>query len=204
MNMEKPTSDTGSPSNAHAVRVGASIRRIRTTQGLSLRRLAEKSGLSSGFLSLAERGVSALSLTSLFDIAEALGVDAVSLLGAEDAPAEKNVVVRRQDSADTVQVAMGDREHTVLSGGLTDQKLEVLRTIIAPSDNPPEMTAHEGEEFCYVLDGELTFSFAEGDYTLRSGDSIHFTSSTHHAVYNGTDTPTTTLWVVDRPLLHHT
>ncbi|MGO3682722.1 helix-turn-helix domain-containing protein [Brevibacterium aurantiacum] len=204
MQTNTPNPEAEAPVNDHAVRVGAAIRKVRNDQGLSLRALADKCGLSSGFLSLAERGVSALSLTSLFALAEALGVDAVVLLGATETPLEKSYVVRRHDSPDNIRVVMGDREHFVLSGDLPDQKLEALRTTVSPTENTPEMTKHDGEEFCYVLDGELTFTFTDGEAILRAGDSIHFTSSKPHSVHNDTQTPTKTLWIVDRPLLHRT
>jgi transcriptional regulator with XRE-family HTH domain len=202
--------DTEERTNEHAIRVGAVLRRVRTERGLSLRELAARSGLSSGFISLAERGVNSLSLTSLFTLAEALDVDAAELIGGTSTRPAPSYAVARRDGADAPKVMLGEREYRVLTGSLPGKSLEALRTTIHPTAQASPPTSHEGEEFCYVLSGELTFHFPlEGDsngsetIVVAEGDSIHFLSTAAHAIHNATGFPVEVLWVVDHPLLAH-
>ncbi|MFJ9086094.1 helix-turn-helix domain-containing protein [Streptomyces sp. NPDC102384] len=181
--------------------VGAEIKRLRTERGLTLRVLAERCGLSAGFLSLAERGINSLSLTSLFALATALDVDAVELLGAAGRRGRQEYAIARHDDADVAQLAMGEREYRVLTAELPDQRIETLAMKVRPTAEPSPVTQHEGEEFCYVLRGELTFLLPDETAVLRAGDAIHFKSRVPHAIHNrGTDVAEV-LWTVDRPLL---
>ncbi|WP_370935798.1 helix-turn-helix domain-containing protein [Amycolatopsis sp. cg13] len=184
-----------------AVRVGVAIKRVRSERGMTLRELAERSGLSPGFLSLAERGVNSISLTSLFAIAGALEVDAVELLGSAGKRSQAEYEVSRQGDPRATRVVMGEREHRVLTAELPDQRIEVLATKVQPTSEPSPVTQHDGEEFCYVLSGELTFLLPDESVVLAAGDSIHFKSSTPHAVHNQGDAVAEVLWTVDRPLL---
>lgn len=181
--------------------VGAEIRRIRTRRGWTLRDLAERCGLSAGFLSQAERGINAISLTSLFALAGALEVDAVALLGAAGRRGGHAYAVTRHDDPHAPQVALGEREHRVLTADLPDQRIEVLATTVRPTAEPSPATEHDGEEFCHVLRGELAFLLPDETAVLAAGDSIHFKSRIPHAVHNrGTDVAEV-LWAVDHPLL---
>ncbi|MFG7942443.1 helix-turn-helix domain-containing protein [Streptomyces cacaoi] len=181
--------------------VGAAIKRLRTERGMTLRDLAERCGLSPGFLSLAERGLNAISLTSLFALASALDVDAAELLGAAGRRGRHAYAVARRDDPRATRVVMGEREHRVLTADLPDQRIETLATTVRPTPEPSPVTRHDGEEFCYVLRGELTFLLPDEAVVLAAGDSIHFKSRTPHAIHNhGTDIAEV-LWTVDRPLL---
>ncbi|KAA5835019.1 XRE family transcriptional regulator [Saccharopolyspora hirsuta] len=181
--------------------VGAEIKRIRAERGLTLRELAERCGLSPGFLSLAERGVNSISLTSLFALANALDVDAAELLGTAGRRSRREYSIARHDDPDATRVVMGEREHRVLTADLPDQRIEALVTAVHPTAGPSPVTQHDGEEFCYVLRGELTFLLADETAVLAAGDSIHFKSRVPHAIHNrGTDVAEV-LWTVDRPML---
>lgn len=181
--------------------VGAEIKRLRTERGLTLRELAERCGLSAGFLSLAERGINSISLTSLFALAGALEVDAVELLGAAGRRSRYEYSIARHDDPHAMRLVLGEREHRVLTADLPDQRIEVLATTVHPTTEPSPFTQHDGEEFCYVLRGELTFLLPDETAVLVAGDSIHFKSRIPHAIHNrGTDIAEA-LWTVDRPLL---
>ncbi|RKT89015.1 Helix-turn-helix [Saccharopolyspora antimicrobica] len=181
--------------------VGAEIKRIRAERGLTLRDLAQRCGLSPGFLSLVERGINSISLTSLFALANALDVDAVELLGTAGRRSRREYSVARHDDPDATRVVMGEREHRVLTANLPDQHIEALVTKVHPTTEPSPVTQHDGEEFCYVLRGELTFLLPDETAVLAAGDSIHFKSRIPHAIHNrGTDIAEV-LWTVDRPML---
>ncbi|MEU6658495.1 XRE family transcriptional regulator [Streptomyces sp. NPDC046821] len=181
--------------------VGVEIKRLRTGRGLTLRDLAGRCGLSAGFLSLAERGINSISLTSLFALADALEVDASDLLGAAGRRGRYAYAIARHDDPHAERVAMGEREHRVLTADLPDQRIEALVTRVRATAEPSPFTQHDGEEFCYVLSGELTFLLPDETASLTAGDAIHFKSRIPHAIHNRGTGTAEVLWTVDRPLL---
>ncbi|MFH8985457.1 helix-turn-helix domain-containing protein [Streptomyces varsoviensis] len=191
----------GPAADSKAQQVGAEIKRLRTERGLTLRELADHCGLSAGFLSLAERGINSISLTSLFALAGALEVDAVELLGTAGRRSRHAYAITRGADPDALRVVTGEREHRVLTADLPDQRLEVLATQVRPTAEPSPVTQHDGEEFCYVLRGELAFSLPDETAVLAAGDSIHFKSRVPHAVHNRGPGIAEVIWAVDRPLL---
>ena len=70
-----------------------------------------------------------------------------------------------------------------------------------PSETIEEPYAHEGEEFAYMLKGELLFVIAGVDHRLGPGDSIHFQSTVPHSIHNDTDAPVEAVWVLTPRLL---
>jgi transcriptional regulator with XRE-family HTH domain len=77
--MPEPAGGGSYSKDDEVVAVGSTIRALRNERGLSLRDLSRMSGLSTGFLSMVERGHSSLALTSLNNVAKALNVDLVEL-----------------------------------------------------------------------------------------------------------------------------
>lgn len=184
--------------------LGARIRTIRHERGLSLRDLGGLTGLSISFLSLVERGRSGLALTSLHTIAEALGVDVGSLFPAERALHEPHPLpyVTRGRENSKVAIASSEYMYKLLSGRAANLVLEPLLVTVQPSETLEEPPYHhEGEEFAYVLSGELLYTIDEVEYRLAAGDSIHFESKVPHTTLNDSGAPTEVLWVLTPRLI---
>ncbi len=179
-------------------RIGAMIRALRTEQRLSLRELSELSGFSISFLSLVERGRSSLALTSLQTVARALGTNVASFFPDERATpdrAPRTHVARA--SGGTRQLSTGSpRTYRLLSGRGFNHILEPLLVTIEPSDTIEEPYTHEGEEFAYVLSGELLFVVDGVEHRLGPGDSIHLSSTVPHSIHNDAKEPVQALWVL--------
>ncbi|KAB8192170.1 cupin domain-containing protein [Nonomuraea phyllanthi] len=181
--------------------IGSQLRQARLDAGLSLRELAARSGLSSSFLSLVERGECSLSLTSLFAISEALGLAPAALLGAElgaPPPRQEFSVWRGADQAEH-RVVVGEREYFPLRPGFEGQQLESLYFRIHPTAVMAPPAVHEGEEVAYVTSGELFIRLRNHDLTLAAGDAIHFPSSVPHTIANRTAGVTEVMWVMTHP-----
>lgn len=184
------------PESEHKI-VGGRIRELRTHRGISLRELARRAGLSPGFLSLVERGRSSLALTSLRKIAQALDADVGSFFadGPPDARPHPLPHVTRADQPGDVAIAGYKRTYKLLSGQVPNRKLEPVLATIEPSDLIEEPNTHEGEDFAYVLSGELVFTVSGVDYRLGAGDSIHHLSTAPHAIRNDGAEPAVVLFV---------
>jgi quercetin dioxygenase-like cupin family protein len=201
--------------------IGHNLRSFRKELGLSLRALSERSGLSIGFLSQLERGLSSIGLTTLRDLAATLDREIVDFFhetdldvnepGEGDGAAEQaragSAVIRtspasattrnplvdryftltRASGEDTAEYISGKRTYRLLSQRASGLALEPMLTSIAPGGVIGEMEAHKGEEFAYVLNGELSYTVDGVEYRLRAGDSLHLLSSIPHSLYNDTD-----------------
>jgi transcriptional regulator with XRE-family HTH domain len=178
--------------------IGAAIRSLRKERGLSLKELSERTGLSSGFLSLVERGHSSLAITSLYNIAKALDTDMASFLPDAPTVEERHPlphVVRAEENS-KLEIISSERTYKMLSPRGPGLALEPLLVTMQPSESFEEPYTHEGEEFAYVLSGELIFLIDGEEYRLGPGDSIQLKSTVPHAIHNPSNEPVQALWVL--------
>ncbi|MEV6982038.1 cupin domain-containing protein [Sphaerisporangium sp. NPDC051017] len=183
--------------------VGARMRRFRKERGMTLRGLSTRSGLSIGFLSQVERGISSIGLTALNGVAAALDRSVADFF-EDDAPeGEGSKVARlpfhftltRAEAAATEYVS-GQQTYRMLSSRGPHLVLEPLLVRIAPGGRREDAYGHAGEEFTFVLEGELLYEVEGVEHRLYAGDSVHLRSTVPHSMYNDTDRVTTVVSVV--------
>jgi quercetin dioxygenase-like cupin family protein/lambda repressor-like predicted transcriptional regulator len=180
------------------VAVGKAIRTRRKEKGLSLRELSQLAGLSTSFLSMVERGRSSLALTSLNNVAKALDTDLADLFVSERKVRVSHPLphVSRAEDDGRLSIASSQRVYNVLSPRAPGLVLEPLLVTVRPNSDLEEPYSHEGEEFAYVIEGELIFTVDGEEYRVGPGDSIHLLSTVPHALRNATDEPAKVLWVL--------
>jgi len=177
--------------------MGSQIRVMRKERNWTLEEFSRRSGLSIGFLSQVERGLSSLSISSLSAICEALSVPMSTFLVAEhSAP----MVVKGGCGATQIRFPGSGVTYDMLSGATPTRQLEVLIAAYPPGSEPPMIT-HEGEEFGYILEGRLILTVEDVSYELEKGDSFHFLSALRHTIRNPYDVPARTLWVQTQRML---
>lgn len=153
--------------------VGARIRRRRVDQGLTLARVAERTGLNVGYLSQVETDKASPSLETLAAIAEALEVPiAWFLLDTSAAPR-----LVREAERPTRRMPTGERM-TQVDGGIA-RDLAIFEGRMAPGRRTGSH-AHAGDEHHLVLagrlritQGETTVEAGPGDYVLLDGTLPH-------------------------------
>ncbi|MCK4391801.1 helix-turn-helix transcriptional regulator [Candidatus Bipolaricaulota bacterium] len=178
--------------------IGKFIRTQRKLRGWTLQELGEHTDLSVSFLSQVERGISSLSILSLNAICEALEIPLSDLYTRydrtqntlSDASPEILKVHERPD----IQISSGSIKYQFLSGEFPERTFEILIGEIPPNYHYPP-AAHDGEEFGYVLEGVLNLSIGDEVYSLGSGDSYHFLSTTPHGYQTEVETGARVLWV---------
>lgn len=179
-------------------KVGQGVRVLRQRKGWTLEELSSRCGLSISFLSQVERGLSSLSIPSLHSICEALKVPITHFLATT--MVNGALVVRAGEPHNRVRIGDSEVTYDLLSSSIPCRVLEALIAEYPPRYKPPLLT-HEGEEFGYVLEGEVTLQVEENRETLTSGDSFHILSSQPHTVQNPSDKPARILWVLTMKLL---
>lgn len=201
----------GIPPGAVESLVGRKIRELRQEKGLTLRALSELTGRSIGFLSQVERGLSSISLTALREVAASLGrpmaefFDGEHALGIDDdadaaagdrMPGPVWTLTRASGDAPEV-IFSGVRTYKLLSARATGLVLEPLIVHIAPGGVVEEIDpGHDGEEFAYVLKGELLYVIGGEEFRLGPGDSMHLRSNVPHLIHNDGDEVTVVVSVL--------
>jgi len=177
--------------------IGARLRELRKNAGLSLRDLAAKAEMSASFLSLVERGESSLSLTSLFGIARALGIDPADLVAggaAPDQPRAEYGVWRNAERGDHPTV-VGQREYYTFTAEIADARAEPIFVRVHPTTVATPTLGHDGEEVAIVLSGTLTFQIRNDFVDVSAGDAIHFSSRIPHTIMNRTEQVAEAIWL---------
>jgi len=176
--------------------VGARVRALRDSLGLSLRDLADRSGVSAPMISQVERGETSPTLAIAGRIAAGLDLSLSQLLRLDEA--EHVVVVRRGEGRSRRR---GGHAVEELTPPLPGQRADVSRHTLAPgaaTGGPSDPPMHEpgSRETAVVLSGELTLVIDAADRVLREGDSVTFDADLPHHFSNRGDEPAEFLAVV--------
>ena len=175
--------------NNHSV-VGAKIKGLRETKNLSIDVIAERSGLTVEQIESIENDVNLPSLGPLIKIARALGVRLGTFMDDNDAlgPIVCRAEDREKDSSISFSNGATDARKHMEYHPLAQQKagrhMEPFVIDINPEENPNfQLSDHEGEEFIYVMQGEVEIVYGKETYNLKEGDSIFYDSIVKHHVH---------------------
>ncbi len=186
--------------DSQSVLLGSKMRELRKTLGFSLADLAEKTGLSVGYLSQVERDKSNPSVKTLHDISRALGVNITWFFaGEKETQARENTgpVVR---VGDRKKIRYGIDICDELLSPKRNEKLELIWSEFEPgSTSGHDPYSHEGEEAGVVLSGVLDLTIGEETYRLEAGDSFGFQSTSPHRYENPGTTTTVVVWAITPP-----
>ena len=170
--------------------VGSKIKGIRESKNLTIEEIAESSGLSVEQISSIENDQNLPSLGPLIKIARALGVRLGTFMDDNDAlgPVVCRAEDRERDSSISFSNGATDARKHMEYHPLAQQKagrhMEPFIIDINPTEQQDfKLSAHEGEEFIYVMEGELEIEYGKEKYTLKEGDSIFYDSIVKHHVH---------------------
>jgi transcriptional regulator with XRE-family HTH domain len=160
--------------------INAKIKRIRLSRNITLKTLAERTGLTNGYLSRIENAQTAPPISTLRRIAEGLGID-ISYFFVERAKADKesfHIVIDRQSAGAKGEFLsafdqLGPQYHyRALFPEKQGKNLQPF--IIVPDFEFGPIQRSEGEEFAYVIEGSIEFVYGEEKFTISQGDSYYF------------------------------
>ena len=162
---------------AISVDVASRLRQLREGKEMSMRALARSSGLSANALSMIERGRVSPSVSTLYKLADALGVSITRFFGEE--PTRRDVVLVRTSERTRVPFVRGLWEG--LGGEKFSGRVEpfVLTLEAGGSSGNSEMV-HSGHEFVFCLRGHLEYLLEKERFELRTGDALLFAAHLKH------------------------
>lgn len=179
------------PERPAASPVGKMLARLRFENKWTLAEVSRRTGVSISALSKIENNQTSPAYSVLVRLAEGLGIDFVDFLGQ---PSEQFAsaarVVTRAGQGPHYAAEMGVYE--ALATDLAAKSLQpmVIAIPYRSKNAAPVRSAHRGEEFVYVLEGDVVFYMEPySPLTLSQGDSIYFDGSSAHGFSSLSDRP---------------
>jgi quercetin dioxygenase-like cupin family protein len=157
--------------------VGKKIKKARTEKKISFEQLANETGFSIDYLKDIEEGRKTPPVGTLLQIARALEIDSGMLLKEEESKLKKRIkaYTKRTDNY----------AYTTLTPGAENKHLKAFRvTVEGMQEHKGVGYHHEGEEFVYVLNGQVEVVVGDHVNRLDTGESLHFNSGIRHQLRN--------------------
>ncbi len=168
------------------VKVGERIKLLREDKALSLDEVAKRSGISSSVLSQIENHMVSPPLGTLIRLAKAMGIPTGMFFS--DQAESPFCLVRRDDRpvasrfASTEGLSYG-YSYEALGFAKKNRKMEPFVVTLTEAEVPQtDLNQHAGEEFIFVLEGEIEVILGEASEILKEGDSIYYDSNIPHRV----------------------
>jgi len=172
--------------------IGSRLRALRLRRRLSLATVARAAGISVGFLSALERSQMSASIGTLRRLARYYKTNILDFFE----PTGSNPHLVRPARRKVLEAGAGVRME-LLAWGNTVMEPHLFR--IAPRAGSGDSYSHDGEEFLFLLRGELQIALQGEEYRLRPGDSFYFESATPHSWRNPGASETWVLWINTPP-----
>ncbi|MCL2180138.1 MAG: XRE family transcriptional regulator [Treponema sp.] len=189
--------------------LGERIAEIRKTYSITREVLSERSGVSADLITKIEDDGHIPDLAPLIKISRGLGVRLGTLL--DDHEQLGPVICRAGHAAGTTRFKTGVPEGAEKSAGHHGMSFNALAAdkngrhmepfiVTIQADAKQDKSAHEGEEFIYVMEGTLALEYGTDKDTLQTGDSVYYDSIVPHKVFSADKNPVKILAVVYTPV----
>jgi transcriptional regulator with XRE-family HTH domain len=177
------------------MKIGERIRNLRQLSNLTQEELAERAGLTKGFISQVERDLTSISLDSLIQILGALDEDISEFF--RDSTGEEKIVYREDDRVAIEKEKI--QRFELLVPGSTNRRLEPILLTLRKGQVTPKERPHEGEEFGYLLRGRVTLRFGKEVLKLKTGECFYLSAEKEHWLQNTSSKEAIILWISSPP-----
>jgi transcriptional regulator with XRE-family HTH domain len=179
--------------NETGISVSLRLREIRAARGLSLKALAQLSGLNINTLSLIENEHTSPSVSTLQQLARSLQVPITQFFESNDRT--RKLVHQKQGGRPRITF-----QHSVMedmAAGMPRFGAEPILVTLEPgADSGDKLIVHTGREFVYCLDGLIEYAVDDETYPLETGDSLIFEAYLPHRWKNPGSDPARALLVL--------
>ncbi len=180
-----------------ALHLGETLRQRRKQIGKTILQISKETDLSVSFISQVERGQSTPSIISLYKLAEAL-------------ESSMDALVKMPKSQKTITRAENREKYSFGEPNLAYENLApafggaLLNACLIhrPAGHVSEKFSHQGEEFIYLLKGEIHYQLDQEKFSIKAGDTIHFDSHRSHSSTVGNE-DSIELWLGTMPILEN-
>jgi transcriptional regulator with XRE-family HTH domain len=178
--------------------IGATVRRLRSSMGLTLGEVAKRSHVSAGMLSRLENGDVSPSLETLGALTSALGVPLGFLFGDIGKPRGGAQHVPRGQGLEVVRrgTKRGHTYHLLAADRGPRRAFEPFLVTLSDKSEVFPGFEHPGTEFIYLLEGSLTYRHGDETHLLKAGDSLTFAGTVPHGPEKLLKTPIRMLSII--------
>ena len=165
--------------------IGRRIKKARENHCLSLFDIYLRTDINVELLSQIEEGKIIPPIGTVIKLAKALDQKMGYLISGEE---EKAYTIVRQDNREVTSRYDSKREkqygykYESLAPHKTNRCMEPFLVTLEPSETDEERSAHDGQEFIFVVHGEMEVRLEDEIHVLKSGDSIYYDSTVPHLV----------------------
>lgn len=170
----------GSEMTEQLMEIGIRLKALREISDYTIGDMAREIGISEEEYEKYEHGENDFSFSFLFNAAQVLGVDVSDLMSG---------VSPRLSTFSLVRAGRGFKverrqaySYMALAHTFRDKRAEPFLVTVEPMETMPDLHAHDGQEFQYLLEGEAKVVIGDSAFTMQPGDAIYFNSSSPHAL----------------------
>lgn len=175
--------------------IGYKIKDLRIQKGLTQEELADRCELSKGFISQLERDLTSPSIATLIDILQCLGTDLKEFFSDSD---EEQISFKESDYFEKIDEELHNKVEWIIPNAQKNM-MEPIRLTLAPGGSTYPDNPHEGEEFGYVLSGNIVLILGNRSIKVKKGESFYFTPSATHYIKAGATSGATLIWISTPP-----
>ena len=158
--------------------IGKKIKELRILKGLTQEELADRAELTKGFISQVERNHTSPSIATLVDILQCLGTDLKNFFEDDE---DNQIVFSKEDYFEKEDAELQTFTQWIIPNAQKN-RMEPIRMQIRSGGATYPDNPHEGEEFGYVLKGEITIVLGREQYRARAGESFYYTADKEHYI----------------------
>jgi len=163
------------------VEIGGRLKALRDIMDVTDDIMAQSMKLDKSEYLAYEEGQRDFSFSFLYNAANILSVDVVDIISGESPKLTTCAVVKNGEGLDVMRREAYNYKHLAFT--FSNKKAEPFMVTVEPQDDEKlTMHDHEGQEFVYVVSGEMKFIHDEVDYMLDSGDSVYFNAGMPHVM----------------------
>ena len=159
--------------------IGKRIRELRLAHQLTQQELAVRAGVSKGFISQLESNKSSVSIETLSEVLAVLGEQLKSFFSSDSV---QPFVFKKDDR--TPLTDQGCDKFELLIPGSTTMAMEPCRIVLAPGQGLKPHGSHSGEEFGYVIRGQVTVTVGRRSAIAKTGESFSYKAQPEHSLKN--------------------
>jgi len=174
--------------------IGQKIKTLRLGSDLTQEELANRAGLTKGFISQLENDQTSIQIDSLSDIIEALGMTLSDFFSDND----DIKAVYSPDERVSID-GKGVSKFELLVPGSTNNLMDPIIIELKPGERIEKQDPHPGEQFGYILKGTATLKIDKKNFKVPSGHCFYFESDHTHQIINDSNAAVIVLWIVSPP-----
>jgi len=175
--------------------IGEKIKRLRVKNSLTQEELADRCELTKGFISQVERDLTSPSIATLVDILEGLGTNLKDFFNET---VDEKIVFAKDDAFESDNNELKYKLRWIIPNAQKNS-MEPILIDLEPNGRSKEDFPHEGEEFGYVIQGNIYLHVGNEKFKLKKGESFYYKANSNHYISNAGKTNASIIWVSTPP-----